>query len=116
MFLEIKWKMVKRKISERKVILYTAGLLLFAGIIRYFAYSVGSIMFYLAFLPFLLYRFISIIKHRKSRAAPIDFYRTLVLVFMLITIIFNVAGWQDADFVLLFLLMVDFLLVINGRF
>lgn len=108
--------MGKRKISERKVILYTAGLILFAGIVRYLAYSVGSVMFYLAFLPFLLYRFISILKQRKNTAAPIDFYRTLVLIFMLITIVFNVAGWQDADFVLLFLLMVDFLLVINGRF
>jgi hypothetical protein len=108
--------MAKGKISERKVILYTAGLVLFAGIIRYFAYSVGSVMFYLAFLPFLLYRFISIFNKRKNASAPIDSYRVLVLVFMVVTIVLNIAGWQEADFFLLFLLMVDFLLVINGRF
>ena len=108
--------MVKRKISERKVIIYTAGLVLFAGIIRYLAYPVGYILFYMAFIPFLVYRFSSIINQRKNAPETIDTYRLLVLVIMVITIVLNIAGWQEADFFLLFLLMIDFLLVINRKF
>ena len=108
--------MSNRKISERKVILYTAGLVLFAGIIRYIAYPLGSVLFYLAFLPFLLYRFNSIFEQRKTASTPLDTYRNLVLIFMVITIVLNIAGWQEADFFLLFLLMIDFLLVINRKF
>ena len=108
--------MANRRISERKVILYTAALVLFAGIIRYLTYPVGSVMFYLAFVPFLVYRFYSTYKKRAEGSNSIDSYRMVVLVVMVITIVLNMAGWQEADFFLLFLLMVDFLLVINRKF
>lgn len=108
--------MGKTKISERKVILYTAGLVVFTGLIRLFAYSTGTILFYLAFAPFITYRIISIFENRKINTPPIHFSRVVVLVIMIITIVLNAAGWQEADFFLIFLLMVDYLLVINKKF
>lgn len=109
--------MGNKRISERKVIVYTAGLLLFTGVIRYLFYSVGSVLFYLAFAPYVFYRAYSYHGRRKSgTTTSIDFVRNIVLAIMLVTIVLNIAGWQEADFFLLFLLMVDYLLVINKRF
>ncbi len=109
--------MGNRRISEQKVIVYTAGLLLLTGVIRYMFYSVGSVLFYLAFAPYLIYRVYSYYNRKKSGSlTSTDFIRNIVLVIMLVTIVLNIAGWQEADFFLLFLLMVDYLLVINKRF
>ncbi|MFO8022119.1 MAG: hypothetical protein R6U65_06610 [Perlabentimonas sp.] len=108
--------MQKKKVSERKVILYTAGLVVLTGVVRLIAYSVGTVLFYLAFAPFLIYRLVSAVKNRKKQKDTIYYYRFLVLSVMIITIVLNIAGWQDADFFLIFLLMVDYLLVINRKF
>lgn len=108
--------MGKTKISERKIILYTVGLVVIAGIIKYFAYSTGTVLFYLAFAPFLVYRLISIVKNRSENRTPLQLYRGIVMSIIIITIVLNVAGWQEADFFLFFLLMVDYLLVINQKF
>jgi hypothetical protein len=108
--------MEKTRISERKIIIYTAGLVVITGIIRSFAYSTGTILFYLAFAPYLIYRLLSTIKNRKVDSSPMLLYRGIVMVIIIITIALNAAGWQEADFFLIFLLMVDFLLVINKKF
>src|SRR5690554_6466491 len=107
--------MARAKISERNIILYTAALVLLSGLVRLFAYSIGSVFFYIAFAPFLIYRVISSIKNRGKAEGNLNFYRGIVLVLMIITIVLNVANWQEADFFLVFLLMVDFLLVINRK-
>ncbi len=106
--------MSKKKISERKVLLYTGGMVLFAGVIKMISYSVGSVLFYLAFAPFLVYR-LFFIANKRNRS-QLDSYRLLILITMIVTLVLNVAGWQEADFFLIFLLMVDYLLVINKRF
>ena len=43
-------------------------------------------------------------------------YRIIILAIMILSTVMNIAGWQEADFFLLFLLMIDYLLVINKRF
>jgi hypothetical protein len=108
--------MKKKKISERKVIEYTAGLVVATGLIRIFAYATGTVLFYLAFAPFLIYRLVSTFRQRNSEKSSVHFYRLIVMVIMIITIVLNAAGWQEADFFLIFLLMVDYLLVLNRRF
>jgi hypothetical protein len=115
-FVNLLYFMEKRKISETKVILFTAAFVVFAGLIRYFAYSFGSVLFYLAFAPFILYRFYSIKNRSQEISQSVDTFRTIVLVLMVITLMLNILGWQEADFFLIFLLMVDYLLVINKRF
>lgn len=107
--------MARVKISERKIIIYTAALVLFSGLVRLFAYSTGSVFFYLAFAPYLIYRVVSSIKNRGKGEGSINVYRSIVMVLMIITIVLNVASWQDADFFLIFLLMLDFLIVINSK-
>ncbi len=108
--------MEKKKISERKVIEFTAGLVVLTGLVRLVAYVAGTVLFYLAFAPFLVFRLVSTFQQRKNKRSSVYFYRVIVMVVMIITIVLNAVGWQDADFFLMFLLMVDYLLVINRRF
>jgi len=115
LLVSININVVKRKISERKVIIFTAGLIVFAGLIRLLNYSVGIVLFYLAFLPIIIYRTNYYLKHRSIQNSQSDKYRLIVLISIIITIVLNILGIQDVEFFLLFLLMVDFLLVINNK-
>ncbi|HNS30355.1 MAG TPA: hypothetical protein PKL52_07465 [Tenuifilaceae bacterium] len=108
--------MATKRISERKIILYTAALVVLAGIVRFLHYPTGSVLFYIAFLPFILYRLYSIVKYRKYRKESLEMYMIIILAIMILSTVMNIAGWQEADFFLLFLLMIDYLLVINKRF
>ncbi|HPX06824.1 MAG TPA: hypothetical protein PLC17_12870 [Tenuifilaceae bacterium] len=107
--------MASQKISERKVLLYTILFLVFAGLVRLANYRVGIVLFYLGFVPFLFYRINYYLTHRSKPKEKVDKYRLYLLVGLVITIVLNILGWQEADFFLLFLLMVDFLLVINKK-
>ena len=108
--------MTKKRISERKVILFTAAFLILSGLFRLFAYSFGVFLFYFAFAPYLLFRLVTIIRRRKEESDSTAFYRIIVLFVMIASIVLNIVGWQEADFFLIFLLMVDYLLMVNKRF
>ena len=104
---------MEKKISERKVLIFTTALIIFTGLIRIFNYPLGFVLFYLAFLPYIIYRFKYYYKLRGKSKEQIDSYRLIILVTIIITILLNLIGIQDVEFFLLFLLMIDFLLVIN---
>ncbi len=104
---------MEKKISERKVLIFTTALIIFTGLIRIFNYPLGFVLFYLAFLPYIIYRFKYYYKRRGKSKEQIDSYRFIILVTIIITILLNLIGIQDVEFFLLFLLMIDFLLVIN---
>lgn len=104
-----------KRYSERNVIIFTASLILFSGLVRLFSYKVGLILFYISFIPYLIYRITKIKKRWKISWDSAEKYRFAVLVVMLVTLLLNIAGWQEADFFLLFLLMIDFLLVSNKK-
>ena len=106
---------METKISERKVIIFTAFFIVLAGLVKLVSYKVGIVFFYLAFVPYLVYRFKYHYKLRGKQTDQVDRYRFMVLVAMLLTILLNVLGIQDVEFFLLFLLMVDFLIVINRK-
>lgn len=106
---------MKRKISERKVLIFTALLILVAGLVRVVKYPLGFVLFYLAFLPYIFYR-LNYYKNLKGQPkSQIDNYRFIILITIIVSIILNLIGLQDVEFFLLFLLMIDFLLVINKR-
>jgi hypothetical protein len=106
---------MEKIISERKVIIYTTALIVFAGLVRMLNYSVGFVLFYLAFLPFIIYRISYYYKLQGKPKHQLDKYRLIILVIIIITILLNLIGIQDVEFFLLFLLMIDFLLVINRK-
>ncbi|MGD9978761.1 MAG: hypothetical protein AB7S54_12605 [Bacteroidales bacterium] len=106
--------MARRRISERKLILFTVGLLIVAGIVRLISYKVGVVFFYLSFVPFIYHRVSIYLKYRKSLTA-IDRYRRITLILMLVTIAMNLIGWQDIEFFLLFILAVDYLIIVNSK-
>lgn len=105
--------MMEKKISERKVLIFTAALIVFTGLVRILNYPVGFVLFYLAFLPYIVYRIKYYYRLKGKDKAQIDRYRLIILVTIIITILLNLIGIQDVEFFLIFLLMIDFLLVIN---
>lgn len=106
----------QKRISERKIILFTGGLLIFAGLVRLIHYPVGIVLFYLSFAPYYLVRIKSVRNQMGIEKTPTEKLRILILVCMLIAIAMNITGWQEANFLLIFLLMIDFLLVTKQKF
>lgn len=106
---------MEKKVSERKILIYTTGLIVFAGLIRIVKYPIGIVLFYLAFLPFIIYRINYYYKLKGKQKTQVDKYRLITLVSIILTILLNLIGIQDVEFLLLFLLMVDFLIVINNK-
>lgn len=106
---------MERKISERKVLIFTGAFILIAGLIRLVKYPLGFVLFYLAFLPYILYRLNYYKKLRGKDKSQTDGYRLIILITMIASIILNLLGLQDVEFFLVFLLMIDFLLVINKK-
>ena len=104
---------MEKKVSERKVLIFTIALIVFTGLVRIFNYPLGFVLFYLAFLPYILYRLKYHYRLKGKPKSQIDRYRFIILVTIIITILLNLIGIQDVEFFLLFLLMIDFLLVIN---
>lgn len=105
--------MPTRRISDRKLIIFTAGLLVFSGLIKLMSYTAGLMLFYLSFLPYIFYRASHYLKSGGRKRDQIETYRMYILIVMVVSIFLNIIGWQSADFFLLFLLMLDLLLVIN---
>ena len=106
---------MEKTVSERKILVYTSALIVFAGLVRILKYSVGFFLFYLAFLPFIIYRVSYYFKLKGKPKTQHDSYRLIILVTIIITILLNLIGIQDVEFFLLFLLMIDFLLVIKKK-
>lgn len=102
--------MKKRRVSERKMILLTAILLIISGLLQLISYRIGVRMFYFSFAPLLLYRFWYYLTNWR-RISAIDRYRRYTFGLMVITIILNLEGIQNAEFFLLILLAVDYLIV-----
>lgn len=103
----------KKRISERKIIILTGGLLIFAGLVRLANYSVGIVLFYLSFIPYYVVRIKNIRNSMGTETPPVERYRVLILVAMFITICLNIIGWQEANFLLIFFLMLDYILLTN---
>ncbi|MBQ9469475.1 MAG: hypothetical protein IJU72_00820 [Bacteroidales bacterium] len=99
-----------KRISERQLILLTVGLLIVAGLVRLASYRVGSVLFYLALVPFLLHR----IRHHvlgRKKPSKADAYRRITLCLMLFSLLLNLLGFQRGDFLLLLLLGADYLIL-----
>jgi hypothetical protein len=106
--------MAEKKFSERKLILFTVGLLIFAGLVRLVNYRVGLVFFYLAFVPFVYHRAMFYLRNRKN-LSNVDKYRRITLIVMLATIVMNIIGLQDIEFFLLFILAIDYLIIVNSK-
>ena len=106
--------MAEKKFSERKLILFTVGLLIVAGLIRLVNYKVGLVFFYLSFIPFVWHR-VRFYLRNKSNLSSVDKYRKITLIVMLATIVMNIVGFQDIEFFLLFMLAIDYLIIVNSK-
>jgi hypothetical protein len=107
---------MEKKISERKVIIFTTCLVVLAGLVKLLHYVIGIVLFYLAFSLFIAYRINFYYNLRGKQKSQNEKFRLIILVSMMATILLNMLGIQDVEFFLLFLLMIDFLLIINNKF
>lgn len=101
------------RISERKFILFTLGLLIVAGLIRLLFYKLGVWAFYLSFVPFVVYRSNFYIKN-WGKLSAVDRYRRYTLGTIVVMIVLNLLGFQDVEFILLLLLLVDYIIIVNN--
>lgn len=106
--------MGEKKISERKLIFLTVILLVIAGLIRLISYRAGYALFYLAFIPYFYLRLKFYIKRRKN-LSKLDVFRRTILILMVFTILMNMLGMQNIEFLLLLLLAIDYLLLSNYK-
>jgi len=106
--------MGKIRVSERKLILFTVGLLIIAGLVRLGFYRFGKILFYLSFAPLVFHRVRVYVSSKKVELAKVDKQRRFTLAFIIGTITLNLLGFQDVEFVLLLLLAIDYLIVDNN--
>ncbi|MBR7067087.1 MAG: hypothetical protein IKI28_02075 [Bacteroidales bacterium] len=100
----------KKRISERRFILLTVGLLIVAGVVRLAYYKAGYMLFYLALVPFIAHRIKHYIVNRK-RLSKADGYRKITLFLMLFCLLLNLTKFQRTDFLLLLLLGIDYLIL-----
>ncbi|QKG80208.1 hypothetical protein [Tenuifilum thalassicum] len=105
--------MAKNKFSERKLILFTLGIIILSGIVRLISYSVGVWMFYLSFSPFIFYRLIYYLRNR-GKLSKSDKYRRYTMMVIMLTIVLKVLGFQDGEFILLFVLGIDYLIIVQN--
>lgn len=106
--------MAAKRFSERKLILFTVVLMIAAGLIRLASYKVGVVLFYLSFLPFVIYR-LRFYRNHRGKLTKVDRRRRVTLTLLLLMILLNLVGWQNVEFILLIILAVDYMLISNNK-
>lgn len=102
--------MTSKRISERKLILFTVALLIVSGIARLISYKVGVWLFYLSFLPIVLHRVNFYLRNHKN-LLYVDSIRRYTLGILLGMVVLNFIGFQNVEFVLLLILAIDYIIV-----
>lgn len=99
---------------EKRIIYFTAAALVLSGFLRLAAFRYSDYVFDLALLPYIIVRgvyYINIFIRKNRNITAIERYRLYVYIAVFITILFSVLNLFSADFFVIFLVMVDFLLL-----
>jgi hypothetical protein len=97
-----------------KLLIYWMGIgVLACGAIMMFSTTVGQITLNFLFLLYILVRVAYYRKIWKSPFKSIDKQRLVLLVVLSMCVLLNFLGLQESYFLLIFILMLEYLLVIN---
>ena len=104
---------LSRKI-EKQTIYFTAVAIILSGFLRLTGFKYSNYVFNLALLPYIVVRgayYLSIFIKKNKKIATPERYRLYVYIAVFTTILLSVLDFFSADFFVIFLVMVDFLLL-----
>ena len=108
------FKKIKAVLRDDKQLIYlTAALIALGGLVRLFRYNISVYILIIGFIPYLLARVVCYWKKRKEAWSVLDKQRFVIFLVMAVTICLNFFSMFKTEFLLLFLLMIDYILVIN---
>jgi len=95
----------------------TAALIAVAGLFHLVNYGVGTVMLFLAFIPYLYVqtRHFWTLKKKKVKFEGVEKKRFYLLIALWISMGFTVINLYPVEFFMLFLIMLDYLLVVQSE-
>ena len=99
---------------EKQVIYFTAIAIILSGFLRLTGFKYSNYVFNLALLPYIVVRGVYYVKNFLKKNKTItanERYRLIVYVAVFTTVLLSVLDFFSADFFVIFLIMVDFLLL-----
>jgi len=110
-------------LNDDKGLLYiTIALIMLGGLVRIFDLSISRWCLLVAFIPYFIMRSVFYFKQRNRRWTTIEKQRCLVLIMLFVAVVFNfitlamnVFPRFRAEFLMLFLMLVDYLFVVNNN-
>ncbi len=110
------WEILKRILRNDKELIYlTAALVVVGGLVRLFSYKLSVYVLNISFIPYLFMRGGYYITRRDRTWTLHEKQRFAVLIAMCVVILLNTFTIFRSEFLLFFLLMIDYILVINKR-
>jgi len=99
---------------EKPIIYFTAIAIIVSGFLRLLEFAYSDYVFDLALLPYIIVRgayYVNIFIRKNKLFTANERYRLYVYIAIFITILLSVLDFFSADFFVIFLIMVDFLLL-----
>ncbi|MDR1347204.1 MAG: hypothetical protein LBJ63_02070 [Prevotellaceae bacterium] len=103
---------------EIPIIYFTAAIIILSGFLRLTGLSLSDYMFNIALTPYVATRslyYIIVWKKRSKKQNANEKAGLYVYIAVFITVLFSVLDFFSADFFVIFLIMIDFLLLQNER-
>ena len=101
--------------SDKQLIYLTAGLVILGGLIRLFDYKISTYVLNIAFIPYLFMRGGYYVTRRKVKWNTVSKQHFVLLLVLVVLILLNSFTIFKTEFLMFFILLLDYLLVINKR-
>jgi hypothetical protein len=102
--------------DDKKLLYLTAALVILGGMVRIGNHLLSVWILNGAFIPYFVMRFIFYFKNRQRRWALLEKYRFTILAVLFGIVVLNFFAAYRIEFLLLILLMIDYLFVVNRQF
>ena len=111
-------------LCDDKGLLYlTIALIILGGLVRIFDFTISRWCLSAAFIPYFIMRSVFYFKHRNRSWTTIEKQRSFVLIMLFVAVVFNFVTLSldifprfRAEFLMLFLILVDYLFVTNSNY
>ena len=102
--------------DDRKLLYLTAALVILGGMVRIVNHPLSVWLLNGAFIPYFVMRIAFYFNNRPRRWTVIERYRFAILAVLFSVVILNFFTSYRIEFLLLILLMIDYLFVVNRQF
>jgi hypothetical protein len=102
--------------DDRKLLYLTAALVILGGMVRIVNHPVSVWLLNGAFIPYFVMRFLFYFKNHQRPWTLIEKYRFTILAVLSGIVVLNFFAAYRIEFLLLILLMIDYLFVVNRQF